>query len=338
MANGPTNVLFLAAGRRVSLVRHFKAALAELGDAGRTITEDATRSAPAHVVSDAQVALPRCTVPEYMEQLIALCRREKVRLLVPLIDTVLPVLAPHREALAGIGVTALVSAPETIAIGHHKGHTATFFRQHGFKTPHVLSSREIASLRPGDFPLFVKPPIGSSSIGAEKVTTQAQLDYLLSRTPDLLVMELVDGAEYTVDVYVDLGGTPRCAVPRKRLEVRAGEVSKALTVRDPQIIAQAMEVAAKLPGAVGCITLQCFKRPPSAKAGEAGGGDVCFIEINARFGGGYPLSWHAGANYPKWLLQDVRGDRPDILDGVIWRDSLAMLRYDDELIIDGSRL
>ena len=63
MANGPTNILFLAAGRRVSLVRHFKAALAELGDTGRTITEDATSSAPAHVVSDVQVALPRCTVP-----------------------------------------------------------------------------------------------------------------------------------------------------------------------------------------------------------------------------------------------------------------------------------
>ena len=140
MTPPPTNVLFLAAGRRVSLVRAFKHALAELGDAGLVITEDAARSAPAHVVSDRQVALPRCTEPGYVEQLIALCEREHVRLIVPLIDTVLPVLAPHRAAFERIGVTSLVSSPETIAIGHHKGRTGDFFRSHGFKTPHVLKT------------------------------------------------------------------------------------------------------------------------------------------------------------------------------------------------------
>ena len=329
MTHVPTNVLFLAAGRRVSLVRAFKAALRELGDSGRAITEDATRSAPAHVVSDAQVNLPRCTMPGYIDRLKDLCQRENVRLIVPLIDTVLPVLAPHRTAFADLGITALVSAPETIAIGHHKGRAGEFFRSHGFNTPRILTAVEIAALGPGDFPLFVKPPTGSSSIGAELVATPADLAYLRARAPDLLVMEFVSGDEYTVDVYVDLTGTPRCVVPRRRLEVRAGEVSKGLTVRDDAIIARSLAVAAKLPGAIGCITLQCFKRPT---------GDISFIEINARFGGGYPLSWHAGANYPKWLLQEVRGERPDWRNGVTWRDNLAMLRYDDELIIDGGKL
>lgn len=325
----PTNVLFLAAGRRVSLVRAFKRALTELGDAGLAITEDAARSAPAHVVSDRQAALPRCTEPGYVEQLLALCEHEQVRLIVPLIDTVLPVLAPHRAAFERIGVTSLVSSPETIAIGHDKGRTGDFFRKHGFKTPHVLTETEIAGLTPADFPVFVKPPSGSSSIGAEKVGSLVQLDYRHARSPDLLVMEMVTGDEYTVDVYVDLTGVPRCAVPRRRLEVRAGEVSKGLTVRDAAIIDASMAVATALPAAFGCITLQCFKRP---------NGEVTFIEINARFGGGYPLSWHAGANYPKWLLQEVRGDRPDFLDSIDWRDNLAMLRYDDELIVDGGQI
>ncbi len=261
MTPPPTNVLFLAAGRRVSLVRAFKAALAELGDAGLAITEDAARSAPAHVVSDRQVALPRCTEPGYVEQLMALCERERVRMIVPLIDTVLPVLAPHRAAFEKSGVTSLVSSPETIAIGHHKGRTSDFFRQHGFKTPHILNEAESETLTPRDFPLFVKPPSGSSSIGAEKVRHAQDLAYLRARHPDLLVMELVTGEEYTVDVYVDFQGIPRCAVPRRRLETRAGEVSKGLTVRDAAIIEASMAIAARLPGAVGCITQQCFKRP-----------------------------------------------------------------------------
>lgn len=329
MTLAQTNVLFLAAGRRVSLVRQFKAALGELGDGGRTVTEDTTASAPAHVVSDAQVALPRCTEAGYVDELMALCRRESVRLLVPLIDTVLPVLAPHRARFADLGVTALVSSPETIAIGHNKRRTAEFFRARGFATPRILAEAEIAGLSRQDFPLFVKPPSGSSSIGAMKVDTALDLAHLRTRTPDLVVMELVTGPEFTIDVYVDLGGTPRCAVPRRRLEVRAGEVSKGLTVRDPALIEQALAVAAALPGAIGCLTLQAFKRPD---------GTVCFIELNARFGGGYPLSWHAGANYPKWLLQEVRGETPDFAAGRAFRDNLAMLRYDDELIVDGSRI
>ena len=329
MTHAPTNVLFLAAGRRVSLVRAFQAALTSLGDAGQTITEDATRSAPAHVVSNVQAALPRCTELGYVDRLLELCRRERVRLLVPLIDTVLPVLAPHRDRLAQIGVTALVSSPATIAIGHDKRRTAEFFRAHDFATPRILSQAEIAGLAPQDWPLFVKPPAGSSSIGAEKVATLAELRHLRGRDPDLVVMELVTGPEFTIDVYVDLAGTPRCAVPRRRLAVRAGEVSKGLTVRDPALIAQAMAVARALPGAIGCITLQAFKRPDAS---------VCFIEINARFGGGYPLSWHAGANYPLWLLQEVRGEMPDYAAGRAFTDNLAMLRYDAELIVDGSRL
>ena len=192
-----------------------------------------------------------------------------------------------------------------------------------------MDEGEIAALTPPDFPVFVKPPSGSSSIGAEKVRNAQDLAYLRTRSPDTLVMELVAGPEYTVDVYVDLKGIPRCAVPRQRLETRAGEVSKGLTVRDAAIIEASMAVAAALPGAVGCITLQCFKRP---------NGEVIFIEINARFGGGYPLTWHAGANYPKWLLQEVRGDRPGFLDSINWRDNLAMLRYDDELIVDGGKI
>ncbi len=265
MTPPPTNVLFLAAGRRVSLVREFKAALAELGDTGLAITEDAARSAPAHVVSDRQAALPRCTEPGYVEQLMALCERERVRMLVPLIDTVLPVLAPHRAAFERIGVTALVSSPETIAIGHHKGRTGDSSSAR-LRYAAILAMREIGALTQPDFPLFVKPPSGSSSIGAEKVRVAHRPGLSAHALSDLLVMELVDGDGIHRRRLRRLTGIPRCAVPRRRLETRAGEVSKGLTVRDAAIIEASMAVAAALPGAVGCITLQCFKRPMEKSA------------------------------------------------------------------------
>jgi carbamoyl-phosphate synthase large subunit len=127
-----------------------------------------------------------------------------------------------------------------------------------------------------------------------------------------------------LDVLIDFDGKTRCVVPRLRIETRAGEVSKGMTVKHPGIIAAGKKVAEALPGPVGCITVQCFLTMS---------GDIVFIEINPRFGGGCPLSFAAGADFPKWIIQMVRGEIPDIrLDG--WQDGLVMLRYDEGIFVD----
>lgn len=134
----------------------------------------------------------------------------------------------------------------------------------------------------------------------------------------------MQGEEYTLDILVDFDGNARCIVPRLRIETRAGEVSKGITVKHPGIIAAGRKVAEALPGALGCITVQCFLTRS---------GDIVFIEINPRFGGGYPLSFAAGADFPKWIIQMVLGEVPDIkLDG--WQDDLVMLRYDEGIFVD----
>ena len=78
-------------------------------------------------------------------------------------------------------------------------------------------------------------------------------------------------------------------------EVRGGEVSKGLAMLGPlyDFLSERLKV---LKGARGCITLQIFAN----EANNAYYG----IEVNPRFGGGYPLSYFAGANYPMWLMQE----------------------------------
>jgi carbamoyl-phosphate synthase large subunit len=79
----------------------------------------------------------------------------------------------------------------------------------------------------------------------------------------------------------------------------------------------------------GVITLQLFliKKDDEVK----------FIEINPRFGGGAPLSIKAGANFPKWILQELLGQKPNIrFDG--FKDGLIMLRYDSEVWLRNPKL
>ncbi len=165
---------------------------------------------------------------------------------------------------------------------------------------------------------------GSSSIGAVQVDSPEALEHA-ARTHDGVVEELVVGPEYTVDVYVDAGGTVRCAVPRLRIATRAGEVAKGMTVRHQGIETLSRDVAAALPDAYGAITLQVIDGADGPRV----------IEINPRLGGGYPLSWHAGARYLEAaILESLGRTIPDHLFD--WVDGLVMLRYDSAVYVDRS--
>jgi len=208
---------------------------------------------------------------------------------------------------------------------------------HGFPT--VRQTRPAtALLDPATWPLplMAKPRFGSASEGVGLVRNTAELELLVARdeagTPlldgrpgDMVVQTVAPGDEYTIDVLVDRSGQCLCAVPRRRLEVRAGEVSKAVTVRSPELIDLAFGLSKALPGAYGVLNFQVFADDVT--------GELAVIEINPRFGGGFPLSHRAGADYARWLLEDVRG-LPSTASATAWRDGLVMLRYDAAVFVD----
>ena len=130
---------------------------------------------------------------------------------------------------------------------------------------------------------------------------------------------LVDGQEHTVDVLVDFDRQVRCVVPRLRMQTRSGEVSKSMNVKHPEIITQSKRLIEELGAGPGVVTIQCFL---------TSSGEVKFIEINPRFGGGVPLSIKAGAQFPRWILQLWMG-KPARIQMDKWKDGLTMLRFDE---------
>ncbi|HJV35988.1 ATP-grasp domain-containing protein [Geomonas sp.] len=320
------NVLFTSAGRRVSLIRNFRAALDGLGLAGKLVTADLQTNAPAPFVADQRELVPRVSDPAYIDTLLEICRRHDIKLVVPLIDTELPILAPHREDFARAGVTLLVSSTDVNRICFDKRQTARFFRSIGVDTPAIIDPASILSGADARYPYLLKPAAGSSSVGVTKINDARELAFFLEYVSDPIVQEFIRGEEYTLDILVDFAGKVRSVVPRLRIETRAGEVSKGLTVKNRAIIEAGRRVAESLPGALGCVTVQCFLTPE---------GRIVFIEINPRFGGGFPLAAAAGADFPRWIIEMMLGrycERP--IDA--WQDDLAMLRYDEGIFVEGS--
>lgn len=315
------NILITSAGKRVALVRAFQAELATLVPSGQVFTTDMhPELAPACIVSDRSFAVPRVTSPEYIDILFRLCAENDIRLVIPTIDTELMLLAESKSRFFDAGIVIGVPDPEFVALCRDKRNTSSFFDEVGIRIPRPIDKQHPT------FPFFAKPYDGSLSSNLHIVRCPEELTPQILNDPKLIFMELIDKKEYrefTVDMYYGRDNRLKSVVPRERIEIRAGEINKGYT-RKNGIVAFLRDRMAHVKGVVGCICLQLFYHPESH--------DIIGIEINPRFGGGYPLSYAAGANFPAYLVREyLLGENVGYSDD--WTDNLLMLRYDDAVFV-----
>jgi carbamoyl-phosphate synthase large subunit len=321
--------LFTCIGRRVELMNDFRRAGERLGVRLEVHGADATRLSPAIRLADKAHLVPRISSGKYVDSLLRIVKRSGIDLLIPLIDTELPVLATAVDRFADVECTALISAPSVIDTCRDKLATYRALKGAGIDTPKTWAWKELLKRKRHRFPYFLKPRAGSAAMGNYVVKNPAELRTFGRRVPEPIVQEFVRGVEHTLDVYTGFDGKPRCVVPRRRLEVRTGEVSKGLVVKDPAIMAVGRQVALALGKCRGVVTVQCMVTPR---------GRIRVIEINPRFGGGAPLAIHAGADFPRWILSELWGKKPRI-NPTGFRGDVAMLRYDESVFVpNASRL
>jgi len=285
---------------------------------------DVTELAPALQLCDKRFLVRPVGSSNYIKDLLQIVKTHQVGLLVPTIDTDLLVLAENKTKFAKIGCHVLVSEPEVVQICQDKKKTCRFLAENGFKVPWTISARTALAKTRLDWPLIVKPADAAAGKEVTIVKNREELKFFSKRIQNCIVQELVRGAEYTCDVFIDFSMNVRCVAPRKRLEIRAGEVSKAEVIKNYQIMNTAAQVAKKLGAGPGVITSQGFLNAQQK---------LVFTDINPRFGGGVPLAIRAGADFPKWILQQLIGGEPVIkFDG--FKDHLTMLRYDNEVWLE----
>ena len=310
-------VLFSSAGRRVALIECFRrsaqAAGIELDVLACDVEPDLSAAC---AMADRAFAVPRCDSDQFVDRMIEIASANGVNLIIPTIDTELGPLAASAARFSEIGTKVHVSAPGVIDIVRDKVKTAEALASAGVPVPWTVSLDEARRTDAGiNWPAFLKPSGGSASRGIRVVQT---IDDLPS-SPDepMMLQQLLVGPEYTVNMFIDETGTLQSAIAHKRLRIRAGEVEKGRTERDPVFRELAEGVYRAIPEARGVLCFQVI-------VDEAAGPRV--FEINARFGGGYPLAHYAGAEYARWLLEEVSGLPSTAHDR--WRSGALMLRYD----------
>ena len=315
------NVLFTCIGRRVSLLRSFRKAAKELKLNCRFLGTETTELSSALQLCDKKFIVKPVSHENYIKQLLQIIKQNHVKLLVPTVDLDLQILADNKEKFTAAGCTVLISKPKVVNICQDKRQTFKFLVKNGFDTPDTLSAKEALGKKKLIYPCFLKPWDGYASRGNAIVKNRKELVFYTRKIPNCIVQEFIQGQEFTCDVFVDFNLEVKCIVPRKRIEVRAGEVSKSKIVKDSKIMCQVAALIKKLGAGPGVITVQLILTKNEK---------IKFIEINPRFGGGVPLSIKAGADFPKWILLQLIGKKPQIkFDG--FKNNLIMLRYDAEV-------
>lgn len=315
------NILITSAGKRVALVNAFKETMHRFFPEAKVYTTDMNpKMAPAAYMSDGCIPVPRVTSEDYIDILKDICIDNNIGLVVPTIDTELAVLAANKDIFEQTGSHLCVSDYDFIMMCRDKRNTGAFFESKGIRVPAPIDKYN------PQFPMFAKPYDGSLSSNLHYIKCAEELTPEILKDPKLIFMEYIDKTtyqEYTVDMYFGRDHQLKMAVPRERIEIRAGEINKGRTVKEflePYV----HQHLSYIEGCEGCICGQFFYNKEN--------NDVVGIEINPRFGGGYPQSYAAGANYPEYLIREyLLAENIKYSDN--WKDNLLMLRYDDAIFV-----
>lgn len=311
------NILFTCAGRRTYLLKYFKE---QLGEDGIIVGTDMQLNAPALSAADVKEQVPAVYAQDYIDRTVQICRKHDINAIISLNDLELPILSAARQRLANEGVTLIVSEPKVIDICFDKYRTAQYVESIGLNSPKTFVTLDsaIGALKSGElvFPLVLKPRWGSGSIGIEFVNDLEELRdgyaQLLKKVKKsilctasqgseyILIQQAINGQEYGMDVMNDLNGNNRGVSVKMKLAMRAGETDKASTVDNADIRAIGRKLGENLRH-IGNLDVDIFEQ----------NGKYYVLELNPRFGGGFPFSYEAGVNFPKAIIEWLKGNEVD---------------------------
>lgn len=280
-----------------------------------------------HLADHAYVSPEIKDFKKYLDFLLAVCRKHNIRALYPCYSREISAIAGAKSLFQQLGVETLLPAPEVIDLCNNKRKLREFAIAINLRLPKCFEADKIEEIRKEEFPLFIKPVSGSSSIGAIKVENKRELTYHLCKKKDVLIQEFIEGEEVTVDVFCNRHSTPIVISPRIRIATKSGQSIKGITIDNSEFIEPIMLLCHNLP-LIGACNIQFIKSSDG----------LVLIEVNPRYAaGGLMLTVYAGANIPQLALKEMLGFQITERECQV-RPGISMSRYWEEIFTDEEKL
>lgn len=319
------NVLLSTIGRRGYVAEYFREAGASQV-IGTTDRHSLNVEFTVGLLScDKSYVVPSINSGNYINTVLDICKKEHISLVCSLFDIDCHTLSDYKAELWEVGALPLFSDRRVNDICLDKLRTFEFLKTHGFGTPATYSTIEDFQRSNSAFPAIVKPRYGFASLNMFRVTNEFELQACFKQG-EHIIQEVLEGQEHSFDILNGLDGMPLSCVVKRKIKMRAGETDQAITVRDSQLLELAVNLSETLKH-IGPMDVDLFVQDGQPK----------ILEMNPRFGGGYPLSHAAGAKFPELMLEIARGGRPSPIIGnyteniVLMKDIKAIAKPLSEL-------
>ncbi len=311
------NILLTSSGRRSYIVKYFQELLKDKGVVHAANSE----WSPALQVADKAVTTPLIYDSTYIDFLLDYSLEHDINAIISLFDIDLPILAQSKKRFERHGIQVVVSDYNVTQICNDKWKAFEFFKQNNINTPntYISISEAVKDLKNENisYPLIIKPRWGMGSIGIYTAENKNELEILYKKVKNeilktylkfeskedlnnaVLIQEKLDGQEYGLDIVNDLNKNYVTTFVKRKSAMRSGETDRAVTEDNPSLEKFGEKISLALQH-IGNLDTDCFvvdNKP-------------LILEMNCRFGGGYPFSHLAGANIPQAIIHWLNGEQP----------------------------
>jgi carbamoyl-phosphate synthase large subunit len=336
---GYLRILLTSVGRRSYLVKYFQSAL---GDSGEVHVANSTAITPVFTLTNKHVVAPLIHDSSYIPFLLDYCRKNQISVLISLFDIDLPVLAANKQNFSDAGVEVIVSSEAVINVCNDKWETFLFCKKYGFNTPNTYlslnSAHDAICSDELHFPVIVKPRMGMGSIGVFEAANEAEMDVFYAKVEAqimstylkyesagnedkmVLIQEKLRGIEHGLDVINNLNGDYQSTITKRKLAMRAGETDCSETIEN-KTLNNLGERIGKTLRHLSNLDVDVFLVDDTPY----------ILEMNARFGGGYPFSHMAGVNLPLAIIKWIRGEPVD--ENLLKAKTNIMAHKDIDLVV-----
>jgi carbamoyl-phosphate synthase large subunit len=270
------NVLITGAGGNLG---HFiKEALIHSSLSYRIIGCDWSPNALGLYQADIGYVVPPAKSAEYLDEIIKICQKEDVHIIMAGGMLEMHMLAQNKELIKEMsGAFVVSSAPEDLKRMEDKWELTQSLKRMNYDYPRSTlpnSKDEIESfIQTYKFPFIIKDRFGAGSKGVAVVKNQKDLDYFLTTIPNAILQEYLypDDEEYTVGVFTNASHQPCASIVMKR-DLGLGMTFKAQVLPNSYLGAHCEKIVQNM----NCIG------PANVQLRVTDRGPVVF-EINPRF-------------------------------------------------------
>ncbi|MBO1869764.1 ATP-grasp domain-containing protein [Lachnoanaerobaculum sp. Marseille-Q4761] len=312
------NILLTSVGRRAYIIDYLRDVYKKLGLVGNIIATNSDMNTTAMSVADKAFESPIIYDEKYIPFLLEICKSEKIDMLISLFDIDLMILAKNKSRFEEMGVKVIVSNEDIINICNDKFEMLKYLKKINMPVPKTYIDLEEA-LKGADFDknsYILKPRWGMGSLSIFEAENKKELEVLYEKAKRsiqksylrfesgadidraILIQEKIKGDEYGLDIFNDFKGENLTVTVKRKLAMRSGETDIAKVIENRELEDIGKKIAESLKH-IGNLDMDIL----------FDGRKAYIIDMNARFGGGYPFTHSAGVNELEALIRLCKNEK-----------------------------